>query len=155
MSKVFRVFTKTWVQPYPHCPGWCSKKVEFVRGINISCGWVRGHQRGWGEVISFHLKSGFDIWGQEIGLDVESSRWGCHLTDRHKAVLAFCLCQMRLQTKVINLCDDGSASIIMGKCPCFCSSYSPTELCYHTNFNKVQPCDDRVRHISLCNFPTP
>lgn len=115
VHKIDQNVTKTWDQPYPPYPAWCSKKVELVRGINISCGWVWAKQGCRGEVGSFQLKSGFAIRGQEIGLDLESSWWGCrlrgscHLKGTHDAVSAVFVSK---HSKVRNPRDNGSSLLI-------------------------------------------
>lgn len=118
VHKIDQNVTKTWDQPYPPCPVWCSKKVELVRGINISYGWVWAKQGCRGEVGSFQLKSGFAIRGKEIGLDLVSRWWACRLRgschlkgtrDTGSAVF------VSKHSKVRNPSDDGSSLLIEKK----------------------------------------
>lgn len=94
MYIIFWKVTKPWIQPNPHSPACYSKKIELVRGINISWRWVRTKQGCRGDSRSSQLKCGLDIRGQEIGLDMESSWWGCwlrrscHLEKTREAVSA-------------------------------------------------------------------
>lgn len=149
VHKIYQNVTKTWDQPYPPCPEWCSKKVQLVWGINISYSWVWSKQGCRGEVGFFQLKSGFAIRGQEIGLDLESSLWGCrlrggcHLKGAHDAVSAVFVSK---HSKVRNPRDDGLSLLNGGK-----------KLFYHTKNKKMQPWDKRVSvcQVFLYNSLTP